>query len=84
MFQLLQSLAITLYIWVGNLCNITPFNQPWSTESYALFKSIHAILIIIIIVIIIKIIIIIIIIIINIGCIGSSIWYRKTHWRIKL
>ena len=22
-FQLLQSLAITLYIWVGSLCNIT-------------------------------------------------------------
>ena len=44
-FQLPQSLAMTLYNQTGNLCNnITPFNQPWSTESYAFLTSIHAIL----------------------------------------
>ena len=44
-FQLLQSLAMTLHNQTGDLCNnITPFDQPWPTELYAFLTSIHAIL----------------------------------------
>ena len=44
-FQLLASFSITLANHMGNLCRVNiSDNQPWSTESYALATSIHAML----------------------------------------